>query len=374
MMASISLLTLHRTANYGSVLQAFATQKVLERMGFDVTVVDYYPNRNKINSMLRSLKEKKALFERNPFALLLARAIILPSYIKRRRTFNRYIESRLNLSLRTYWGLDDFENEPICSDFYVTGSDQVWNSTWNGGVDDILFFSFTSQDSIRVSIASSFGKTSLCNEEISRVRELLQRYAYITVREDSGVDIVRSLGIEKVEQVLDPTLLLDKSFWYQCCDSHIIHNNYILMYNINHNRPLDHFVKLLSRKTGLPIRYISYQYHDVVKRGKMHCNVSVESFLSLIRDARFVVCDSFHCAAFSVNFNKEFAIVMPERFGTRLTSFMRVVGLEDRIVGESDIDVFNKPIDWISANRCLDEARKNSLETIKTMFQQQKTN
>ena len=373
-MASISLLTLHRTANYGSVLQAFATQKVLERMGFDVTVVDYYPNRNKISSMLRGLKEKKDIFSHNPLALFLARAIILPSYIKRRRTFNRYIESRLNLSPRTYWSLTDFENEPICSDFYVTGSDQVWNSTWNGGVDDILFLSFTSQDSIRVSIASSFGKTSLCNEEIPRVRELLQRYTYITVREDSGVDIVRSLGIEKVTQVLDPTLLLDKSFWYQYCDPFKRDAEYILMYNINHNKPLDQFVKQLSRKTGLPIQYISYQYHDVIKHGRMRCNVSVESFLALIRDARFVVCDSFHCAAFSVNFNKEFAVVMPERFGTRLTSFMHVVGLEDRIVRESDLDVYNRPIDWISVNRRLDKARKSSLDTIKTMFQRQEAN
>ena len=65
---------------------------------------------------------------------------------------------------------------------------------------------------------------------------------------------------------------------------------------------------------------------------------------------------------------------MPERFGTRLTSFMHVVGLEDRIVRESDLDVYNRPIDWISVNRRLDKARKSSLDTIKTMFQRQEAN
>ena len=91
-MRNVSLVTLHRSANYGSVLQALATQIVLERMGYNVTVVDYYAPRNSVFGMLRGLKHKKPILEKNPLALLAVRTILLPSYLKRRRNFSLFIE------------------------------------------------------------------------------------------------------------------------------------------------------------------------------------------------------------------------------------------------------------------------------------------
>ena len=367
-MKTVSLLTLHRTGNYGSVLQALATQLVLEDMGFDVTVVDYYPNRNKISSMLKGLKAKKPLFERNPLALAAARAILLPSYLKRRRTFDRFIESNLNLSEHTYWNTSDFANHPLAADYYVTGSDQVWNSAWNGGIDEILFLSFTSDDACRLSFSSSFGKESLEEGEKARTRQLLERYRHVTVREDSGVRIAHSLGIENARQVLDPTLLLSSDDWERYCSDARPKGDYILMYNINHNKRLDRFAQSLSKRQGLPVYYVSYQLHDVFKRGHMRCCVPVGDFLSRVRTARYVICDSFHCAAYSVNFNREFAIIMPERFGTRLSSFARIMGLEDRIVPENGLEVFDKPIDWNEVNGRLSLERARSLEAIHEIF------
>lgn len=363
----VSLVTLHRSANYGSVLQALATQVVLERMGYDVTVLDYYPERSGIPSMLRELKHKKPILERNPLALAVARAVILPSYVKRRRNFDRFIERNLKMSERTYRSPADFEADPPEADVYVTGSDQVWNSAWNGGIDEPLFLSFTPEGARRLAFSASFGKGSLDEGERARTAELLARYERITVREDSGAEIVRSLGLEAT-QVLDPTLLIPGAEWEERCSSDHPEGDYILMYNINHNAPLDRFVQALSKKTGMPVYYISYQLHDCVKRGRMRCCVPVEEFLGLIRHARFVACDSFHCAAFSVSFNREFAIVMPERFGTRLSSLMRVVGLEDRIVGEGDLGVFDEPIDWASANARLEAERGRSLGVLEAMM------
>lgn len=363
----IAVITLHRTANYGSVLQALATQTVLERMGYEVEVVDYYPERSTIKSMLRGLKEKKTIFKKNPLALVAARAIILPSYLKRRRTFDVFIERELNLTNRTYWTEDELKSGCPQADIYITGSDQVWNSVWNGGIDEILFLSWTPETARRLAFSASFGKASLDEAEKDRTRELLSRYEHITVREDSGVEIVRSLGLDAT-QVLDPTLFLTAEDWLSRCSAVIPEGDYILMYNINHNKPLDRFVSALSDKTSLPVYYISYQLHDCFKRGHMRCCVPVEDFLALIRGARYVVCDSFHCAAFSVNFNRELAIVMPDRFGTRLASFMRVVGLEDRIVPEDGIDVFDRPIDWDAVNACMMAERKRSIGVVQGML------
>lgn len=364
-MQNVALITLHRSANYGSVLQALATQVVLERMGYDVAVVDYYAPRNSVPEMLRGLRHKKPLFEKNPLALLAARAILLPSYLKRRRTFDRFITLNLRLSGRTYRSNEELAQDPPKADLYVTGSDQVWNSEWNGGIDEALFLAFTQEGAPRISFSASFGKAGLDDGEAGRTRELLARYGGITVREDTGVEIVRGLGLDAT-QVLDPTLLMTPEDWRPWVSGRRPRGEYILMYNINHNAPLDRFVQRLARKTGLPVYYISYQLHDCFKRGRMRCCVPVEDFLSLIAGARYVVCDSFHCAAFSVNFNREFAIVPPKRFGTRLESFMRVVGLEDRIVGEEDIGIFDRPIDWGSANARLDAERARSLDAVKS--------
>lgn len=364
-MQNVALITLHRSANYGSVLQALATQVVLERMGYDVAVVDYYAPRNSVPEMLRGLRHKKPLFEKNPLALLAARAILLPSYLKRRRTFDRFITLNLRLSGRTYRSNEELAQDPPKADLYVTGSDQVWNSEWNGGIDEALFLAFTQEGAPRISFSASFGKAGLDDGEAGRTRELLARYGGITVREDTGVEIVRGLGLDAT-QVLDPTLFMTPEDWRPWVSGRRPRSEYILMYNINHNAPLDRFVQRLARKTGLPVYYISYQLHDCFKRGRMRCCVPVEDFLSLIAGARYVVCDSFHCAAFSVNFNREFAIVPPKRFGTRLESFMRVVGLEDRIVGEEDIGIFDRPIDWGSANARLDAERARSLDAVKS--------
>ena len=360
-MQNVALITLHRSANYGSVLQALATQVVLERMGYDVAVVDYYAPRNSVPEMLRGLRHKKPLFEKNPLALLAARAILLPSYLKRRRTFDRFITLNLRLSGRTYRSNEELAQDPPKADLYVTGSDQVWNSEWNGGIDEALFLAFTQEGAPRISFSASFGKAGLDDGEAGRTRELLARYGGITVREDTGVEIVRGLGLDAT-QVLDPTLFMTPEDWRPWVSGRRPRGEYILMYNINHNAPLDRFVQRLARKTGLPVYYISYQLHDCFKRGRMRCCVPVEDFLSLIAGARYVVCDSFHCAAFSVNFNREFAIVPPKRF----ESFMRVVGLEDRIVGEEDIGIFDRPIDWGSANARLDAERARSLDAVKS--------
>ena len=221
-------------------------------MGYEVEVVDYYPERSTIKSMLRGLKEKKTIFKKNPLALVAARAIILPSYLKRRRTFDVFIERELNLTNRTYWTEDELKSGCPQADIYITGSDQVWNSVWNGGIDEILFLSWTPETARRLAFSASFGKASLDEAEKDRTRELLSRYEHITVREDSGVEIVRSLGLDAT-QVLDPTLFLTAEDWLSRCSAVIPEGDYILMYNINHNKPLDRFVSALSDKTSLPV-------------------------------------------------------------------------------------------------------------------------
>ena len=93
----------------------------------------------------------------------------------------------------------------------------------------------------------------------------------------------------------------------------------------------------------------------------MKCNIKVEDFLSLIANASYVVTDSFHATAFSINFNTPFMIIFPEKFSTRLASILEVTGLQDRIVKDyNDIELANKKVDFTHANKILEEERKKA--------------
>ena len=183
------------------------------------------------------------------------------------------------------------------------------------------------------------------------------------MREKSGVEILNDLGIKDGINVLDPTLLLNKNEWLKITSNKYVGKKYVLMYNLNRNKKIDKYVEKLAREKNLEIYYISYQLHEFYKKGKMKCNVKVEDFLSLIANASYIVTDSFHATAFSINFNRPFMIVFPEKFSTRLVSILEITDLKNRIVEDyNDIKLANQKIDFTNANHVLDEERKKADE------------
>ena len=141
---------------------------------------------------------------------------------------------------------------------------------------------------------------------------------------------------------------------------HLLH--LILIYNLNRNPRIDAYAKELSIKTGLEVRYLSYQLHEFYKNGKMFCNPPVEDFLALIDGADYVITDSFHATAFSLNFNKEFVIVYPGKYSTRLQSILEILGLTNRVAkNERDLSIVESKIDYNRVNEILAAERKRSL-------------
>ena len=186
----------------------------------------------------------------------------------------------------------------------------------------------------------------------------------ISTREISGINILHELGLNGVN-VLDPTLLLNKIDWMKIASDKYKNKNYILMYNLNRNKKIDYYVKKLAKEKKLDIYYITYSLHEFYKKGKMKCNVKVEDFLALVENATYIVTDSFHATAFSINFNKQFMIVFPEKFSTRVKSILEITGLENRIVKDyRDISLANDVIDFEEPNKKLEEQRKIANEYI----------
>ena len=218
----------------------------------------------------------------------------------------------------------------------------------------------------KLSYAASFGKSSLEEWEKEQTKQLLEKYDNISLRETSGVKICEDLGIKDTINVVDPTLLLSGEEWSKIASNKFENEEYILVYNLNRNKKIDNYAKNLSKQKGLKIKYLSYQLHEFYKKGKMYCNPEVEDFLGLIKNAKYVISDSFHATAFSVNFNTEFVIVYPGKYSTRLQSILKILGLENRVAkDENDMSVVDRNINFEKVNEKLIQEREKSINWLK---------
>ena len=230
---------------------------------------------------------------------------------------------------------------------------------------------FVPDEKKRIAYSASFGKSKLEDWEKEETKKLLERYSHIAMRENSGVKILEDLEIKDGIQVLDPTLLLNKEEWKTLISDKYKGKKYIFMYNINHNKKLDEYANKLAKKKNLELIYVSYNFHDCFKKGKLKCNTKVENFLSLIANAEYVLTDSFHCTAYSINFNKQVVVAYPEKFSTRLASIVELTGIENRVIDDyNDLEICNRPIDFEKANKILDLERKKSLNFLKKAIEE----
>lgn len=364
-MKRIGIITQHRVVNYGSVLQAYALQQKILELGYGCEVIDYYPERFTPTGMLKRIKNKGKVFQ-NPIIRLAAQIIIIPSYWKRFRVFFDFLNANVKMSKKVYKIYEDLQDENFEYDIFCTGSDQVWNYGWNEKIEYPYFLGFASDEKRKISYAASFGKSQLVDFEIEETKKLLLRYNSLSLREKSGVDIVSNLGIDGATHVVDPTLLLDGNEWRSISSGKYKNEKYILIYNLNRNKKIDNYAKNLSKKTGFKIKYLSYQLHEFYKAGKMYCNPKVEDFLALIDNAEFVITDSFHATAFSLNFNTQFIIVYPEKYSTRLQSVLELTGLTDRVAqNENDMSVSERIIDFSKVNCIISDERMKSKNWLK---------
>ncbi len=355
----INVITLHRARNYGSLLQTLATQNILESKGYETEIIDYYPERYTSFGLLKRLKNKSPKFKKNPIFLLAARIIISFSYIKKKLVFDKFLKKYINMTPVTYRTEDDLLKNCPDGDAYCTGSDQVWNSHWNEGIDSPLYLSFVPETCYKFSYAASIGKTNLHDDEIKMIKPYFKQYNHITVREKDGVDIMSSMGIDDVLQVLDPTLLFKADIWNKYTSDRFKDKKYIVTYNLHHDKRIDDYAEKIAQKYGLKVYNISYNWHDIIRKGSLKWCPTVEEFLGLIRDAQYVVADSFHATVFSLVFEKKFMIIYPEEASSRLRSILDLLNLQCRGKDEMpEIEDIEADIEYENVNEILDRERQ----------------
>lgn len=358
----ISLITLHCVNNYGSVLQTYATQQVLTNMGHEVEIVDYYrPDLTLLHKLFSCY-----LYEAHNLKGLVKNLVFLPSNFAMQKMFGGFRKKYFKVSAHKYYSEADFEKYPIDADTYIVGSDQVWNSVLNHGLIRPYYLSFAKQGKKKIAYSSSFGVDRLRDDEKQSNKDLLSSFDYITTRELSGVDIVKDLGIDNVSQILDPTLLLSKEKWLDIAEPRQEKEPYILIYQLHHHDGLDDYISNLAKKQGLKVIRICYRYDEFRKFGHCVYLPRVEQLLSYISHANYVITDSFHVTAFSVNLNTQFESLVPaKQFGGRISSLLKLVNLEERGVHDYSHSQYDNKIDFIKVNEILSKKRKEDLSLIK---------
>ncbi len=366
-MKKVGIVTLHRVVNFGSVLQAYCTCMVLRRLGYEPEVIDYMEPRYTIRGTIQTLK-REILSDANLSPKAIVRfGLKSLSFLFVRRQFSSFVRQNLPLSKRSYTALKELLEDPPAADLFLTGSDQVWNSEYNGGVDRAHYLDFASKGKPRLAYAASFGKDKLKASEIDETRDLLCKYSAIGVRESSGVEIVRGLGIETAVHVLDPTLLLNREEWGQLFSlRRPVKEKYLLVYSVE--RSIDNLVCTVARnigdRLGLKVIFLTAaaSLRSMSLCDSQRAFSTVQDFLEHFYHADFVVASSFHGTAFSINFNRQFVSVLPPRYGARPRSLLKLTGLESRVVeNELGVGVLDEMIDFSAVNNVLDSERKKSI-------------
>ena len=367
-MMKAAVITRHAITNYGSLLQAIATEKLFETVGLECETIDYIRDDEYYTEQEKTNLKNKPKYNSNPLTRAAYLALRQGEAVKGGRFFRDMQKKYLHLTKR-YHSLAELETDKPEADIYVTGSDQVWGKIANVDFDTAYLLSFTDDGDRRFSYASSIGKTKLVGETADCFKRYLSRYDAVTVRESNAKEALSEIGIE-AQQVLDPTLLFGSDYWSTFIEKDI-EGDYILLYQLENNKRFNDYAKKVAEKTGLRLIRVSPLRHQMLRGGEFVYLPSLGELLSYIKNAKCVITDSFHATAFSINFNTPFIDILPSGENKcRNTSVLELTGLTARILDNyENLSLIEEKCDFEYANTVLDAEREKSFETVKKILE-----
>lgn len=348
----VAIVTFHCSYNYGSVLQAYALQKYVKKHCSDVKIIDY---RSKNYGQYR-LVHRRGIIQPG---LLVDDLKNFKRNLKRKRAFWKFISENLELTKKVDYK-SDFKGIESQFDTFICGSDQIWNPGCTNGPDPVFYLQFATEDKTTIAYAPSFAQETFDKETISIIRNFTKNITYLSVREKSGQVFLEKICDRKVENVLDPTLLLNRNDYNELLiQTEYSGEKYIFMYMLEaYNQELVSYVAELSKEKKIPIVYISKDDISEIENGRNMYGISPNEFLSLIMNAEYIVTNSFHATVFSVLFEKQFCTFRTGTSFSRMVDFLQMIGLETRLNIERE--KIDDAIDYSKALNLLQVARRSS--------------
>lgn len=342
-MKKIGVITWFRYQNYGTVLQAGALQEYLKSLNTSPALIEIP------SIVIRANKKITFNYIKNKIEGKLGEKYICLRYKKdsliKAKKFHNFI-------------YDNFKVQPlkdnfvcICNeyDLLICGSDQIWNPNW---FNDFYFANYPEITTPKLSYAPSIGVKHLPQYLLGSYYNALQRFKYLSVRENTARnEIVNRLGL-KCETVIDPIFLLTKEEWLSLIDknTHTMKyddENYILCYMLGENRKHWKAIHRYAKKHDMKIKIIPMKLHDYFEKGEVLKDSGPLDFLRNLAKARMIMTDSFHASAFSIIFHKPFYVferterTTKESQNSRIYDLLEIAGLEKRLI-EYNSDQINE--------------------------------
>ena len=384
-MKQIGLVTCYFHHNYGSMLQAYATEMIMQQMGLPYqTIACKAP----INYMVGS----KMLY--------IIKKLLIADWKMRLGKMKIEREKKNNPTFAKNWevrnkAFDDFANSyfhvsPYCKNrqeleemannysAFLVGSDQLWRT------DSVEHGYYTLEwvpDNIRkIAYSTSIGVKEVPWFQVAKNKRFMNRFDYMALREQSACDLVYKLTGRKVQVVLDPTLLFSGEQWMGIQQKEpLTDGKYIFCYLLGNNPGQRDFIKQIKAKTGYKI--VALQHLDeYVPSDEGFADeapyVGPREFLNYIRNAEYVFTDSFHCSVFSILYKKNFytfsrfAEGAKQSTNTRIDNLLHITGLEDRrMTSDKTVDdVINFKGSFDGVDEKLNALRKSSMDYLYNAF------
>lgn len=343
----IALLTIWREKNYGAELQAYATIKVLQQLGHDVEMIDI------------RLSDCSHLNWKGNIGRFISQ--LGPSHKKFCNFWNKHIPTT-----KRYKSIKEIQANPPQADVYIVGSDQVWNPKLTKEFATLYFLNFGDNNVKRISYASSFGTDKWNYPNLKEeVKSLLDRFAHVTCREDSGVEILNEEFGIFADHVIDPTLLLDN---YSDLTGQTTERETLVYYPLSTDHELETYSHKLAEELNLIA--VNNKFCTTILDFAEWDRVSIAEWVKNIAEAKFVVTRSFHGMVFSILHKRQFAVLAGNHGrSTRLTSLLKILGIEDRFFNSiEELDnakPWTKTIDYTAVYPKLMKIRELSINTLK---------
>lgn len=359
-MKRIGIISFHRAINYGGVLQVYALQKTILKYGAICEVIDYRSSSIERLYYQNPLKTKKGI--KRLIYVVLKNGILKFNV----RKFGLFSQDYLVKSNKIFNDSNIIDSNSLY-DVFITGSDQVWSYDC-ADFDKRYFLDFVLDYSKKFSYAASFGTSSIPKSLDDTYKYLLESFNKISLREQTGLEFVRNRLSLNGSRHLDPTLLLTNLEWSSMSKEpklSIKKDKYILIYMISPTKDVVSFAKAYANEHNLDVVYINdnlYRSFGVTNSR----DTSPNEWVYLFQNASFIITNSFHGVAFSVNFNKNFLVELLKtnvKINARIIDFLEIFGLSSRIIDWDSLVDFDS-INYDIINEKLNILRLESLNYI----------
>jgi hypothetical protein len=361
----IGIITYQRAHNYGALLQLYSLKIYLLQNNHEVEVIDYWPKYH---------SAEYALFHRFSELLLKTKIkrillFIFDFYriLKRRNGYLGFIENNLGLSKSVIFVTKEELNKQNF-ELVIYGSDQIWrrHNLPNFKEFDEVYFGNSLQAKKKITYAASMGEINLGMADRAFIQSTLKNFDTISVRELSLKNEIKNLVDKQISLVLDPVFLLNKNTWIEQLKLPSKKDKYVFLYQLlNSDDSLLVTKKAADFYTSDVIEIPGTSVNPFLWSKRYYQTASPIEFLSLIKNAEFVVSTSFHGVAFSIIFEKQFyALGMGNNSG-RVKDLLASVNLQDRYIDNVEEANFTSLIDYVSVKKMLKPLKENSIQFLK---------